>query len=105
MQKYIAVVLLTAGMLVAGTAINPTASAQAKKDKGSKVESKGVGYIEIGKGKDSKYRFTVHNADGKFLALSGPFATEKEIRDAIEAFRKVVATAKVTTKKDAKPKD
>ena len=101
MQKYITATLLMAGMLFATNAFSPTASAQ--KDK-VKVDPKGgAGHIEIGKGKDSKFRFSVRDADGKYLAGSSPHATEKECREAIETFRKVVATAKVSMKKDAKP--
>ena len=102
MRKYIAVVLLSAAMLVAGTATNPTVSAQAKKDK-EKVGATAGGHIEVGKGKDGKYRFSVRDADGKYLAGSGAYATEKEIHDAIETFRKVVAGAKVTKKDGEKP--
>jgi Ethanolamine utilization protein EutJ (predicted chaperonin) len=108
MRKYIAVVLLSAGMLIASTATNPTASAQGTKkdkDKAGKVDPKGgTGHIVIGKGKDGKYRFTVRNHEDKFLALSAPHATEKEVHEAIEAFRKIVANAKVTTKKEEKAK-
>ena len=104
MRKYIAVIVLSAGMLVACTATNPTASAQG--DKKTKVDAKGgTGHIIIGKGKDGKFRFTVRDHEDKFLANSAAYATEKEIHLAIEAFRKVVATAKVTTKKEEKAKD
>ena len=100
MPKYITATLLLAGMLFATNALSPTASAQ--KDK---VNPKGTtGHIEIHKGKDAKYRFTVRNADEKFLANSAAYATEKECREAIETFRKIVATAKVSMKKDEKAK-
>ena len=105
MRKYIAVIVLSAGMLVAGTVTNPTASAQG--DKKTKVDAKGgTGHIIIGKGKDGKYRFTVRDHDDKYLGGSTtPHATEKEARDAIETFRKVLATAKVSMKKEEKTKD
>ena len=104
-RKILALMTLAAALLVVSAPTNHTAIAQGtKKDKDAKT-TKGVGHIEIGKGKDDKYRFSVRDADGKYLAGSAPYATEKDINEAIEAFRKVVAGAKVTTKKAEKAKD
>jgi uncharacterized protein YegP (UPF0339 family) len=96
MRKYIAAAVLCAGMLVAGTDTGPVVSAQGAKAK--------AGHIEIGKGKDGKYRFTVRDADEKFLALSGAYASEKECREGIETLKKVIVGAKVSVKevKDTK---
>jgi hypothetical protein len=67
-----------------------------------------AGVIEIGEGKDGKFRFFVRDADGKLLAMSGPggFATEKEARAAVDTLKEVVRSAKVTTiaKKGSKDK-
>jgi uncharacterized protein YegP (UPF0339 family) len=67
------------------------------KDKDAKVP-----YFEIGKGRDGKYRFTVRDADGKFLGMSGAhtFATAKEAEEGVEEFKKAVAKAKVVVKDD-----
>ena len=107
MQKYITATLLMAGMLVASTATNPPASAQGTKDKKTTTKDGHTGgHIEIHKSdKNGKYYFGVRDADGKYLGGSTtPFATEKEARESIEIFRKVVASAKVSVKdtKDSK---
>lgn len=83
------------------------------KDKDTKKDAKkddkaSAGTVEISEGKDGKFRFAVRNAEGKYLGGSGPvgFATEKDAVAAIEDLKKVLATAKVITKKgDAKDKD
>ena len=105
MRKFLALMTLAAALLVVSAPTNHTAIAQGTKKDKDKTTAKGVGHIEIGKGKDDKYRFSVRNAEGKFLAGSTAYATEKEIHEAIEAFRKVVAGAKVSTKKAEKAKD
>ena len=112
MRKYIAVILLSAGILVASTATNMSVSAQdKKKDKDSKVKDKDkgtthTGHIEIHKSaKNDKYYFGVRDADGKYLGGSTtPYATEKEAREAIETFKKVVAGAKVSMKEEKSKK-
>jgi uncharacterized protein YegP (UPF0339 family) len=98
MRKLIVAMALIGGIFAAGVATNPTAIAQGKKDK-DKGKSK-VGTIEIKKGKDDKFRFSIRDAEGKFLASCGPkgYATEKDAKDAIDTLKKVLATAKVTTK-------
>ena len=100
MRKFLALVTLTAALLVASSSTNHTVIAQGTKKDKDKTTTKGVGHIEIGKGKDDKYRFGVRDADGKYLGGSTtPHETEKECRDAIEVFKKVVAGATVTMKK------
>lgn len=68
-----------------------------------------VGAIEIGEGKDGKFRFFVRNGEGKLLAMSSPtgFASAKDAQKAIEELKDVLAKAKVTMaekKKSAKDK-
>lgn len=92
-------------------ALAQPAKKDAKKDKDTKkgVTKSGAGTIEIGEGKDGKFRFFVRNADGKLLAMSGPggFATAKDAEEAIDDLKEVVAKAKVTRAavKKVKPKD
>ena len=103
MRKYIAAAVLSAGLLVASTATNSNVLAQGDKAKVKVKEAPAGGHIEVGKGKDGKYRFTVRDADEKYLGGSTVgHATEKECLEAIEMFKKVVATAKVSMK-GAKP--
>ena len=107
MRKYIAAAVLSATLLVASSATHTTVSAQGTKDKAKvKVAPTGGGHIEIHKSdKNGKYYFGVRDADGKYLGGSTtPHDTEKETRDAIETFRKVIASAKVVVKdhKDTK---
>jgi hypothetical protein len=93
MRTFIVCVL----MLGALALFSVPATVTAQKDKG-----KGAGgTIEISEGKDGKFRFTVRDAEGKFLANSGAnnFATEKEARAGVEEFKAVVAKAKVSVAK------
>ncbi|MFT3880682.1 MAG: hypothetical protein QM703_13585 [Gemmatales bacterium] len=63
------------------------------------------GTIELVESKDGKYRFSVRDGDGKYLAGSPVgHATEKEAREAAESLRTVIATAKFVSKKsDSEP--
>jgi hypothetical protein len=90
--------VLTVFLLARGGAPEE-AVAQVKKDKKGAPAAAGV--IEIGEGKDGKFRFFVRNDEGKLLAMSGPggFATAKEAEAAIKDLREVVSKAKVTTVK------
>lgn len=65
-----------------------------------------TGSIEISEGKDSKFRFSIRNADGKYLGGSGPvgFPTEAAARTAIDDLKKVLATARISVKKEETPK-
>jgi uncharacterized protein YegP (UPF0339 family) len=86
MRKYVfAGLLLGALALLGGTGPSPAVAQKGEKG----------GTIEVNKGKDNKYRFTVRNADGHFLALSGAYATEKEARQGIDELKSVLKTAKV----------
>jgi uncharacterized protein YegP (UPF0339 family) len=102
MRRLLGLVATVALLAIVCAATNPTALAQKDKDKSKKG---GAGTVEIGEGKDGKFRFTVRDADGKFLALSAPHATEKEARAAIEELREALVKAKVTLKKAEKDKD
>jgi uncharacterized protein YegP (UPF0339 family) len=92
--------VLVAAFAVASPVQHPVAEGQ-----GARKAAKG-GVIEIGKGKDGKFRFFVRDGEGKLLAMSGPrgFASEKEARAAIATFKEVVRSAPVTIakKKDKK---
>ncbi|MFT3879427.1 MAG: hypothetical protein QM703_07185 [Gemmatales bacterium] len=58
------------------------------------------GTIELVESKDGKFRFSVRDGDGKYLAGSPVgHATEKEAREAAEALKTVIATAKYVSKK------
>ena len=63
--------------------------------------------IEIGEGKDGKFRFYVLDEEGKLLATSGPsgFGSATDAGQSIEHLRAVMKTAKVTLlKKKSKSK-
>lgn len=79
------------------------AKKEVKKDDKKKDTKKAPGKIEIGEGKDGKFRFSVRDADGKYLGGSGPigYPTKADAVKAIETLKEVIATAKVV---DA-PKD
>jgi uncharacterized protein YegP (UPF0339 family) len=108
-KLFVCAVMLGVMSLLAGGAPS-TAFAQGKKDKdkeGKKtMKAAAAGVIEIGEGKDGKFRFSVRNADGKYLAGSAAYATEKDAREAIEELKEVISKAKVTHKaKTDKDKD
>jgi hypothetical protein len=87
-------------MLLAAGAMSDALVAQPKKDDKA-------GVIEIGEGKDGKFRFFVRDSEGKLLAMSSPggFATAKDAQAAIDQLKAVIAKAKVTTlKKEDKDK-
>jgi hypothetical protein len=91
MKKLAGAMFLTAAFmfLAAGTV---ETFAQAKKT--------GKGTIELIESKDGKFRFSVRNADGKYLGGSAVgHATESEAREAAEDLKKVIATATYVHKK------
>lgn len=72
----------------------------------SKKSSPKTGSIELIESKDGKFRFSVRDGDGKYLAGSPVgHETEKEAREAAESLRTVIATAKFVSKKAATDKD
>lgn len=96
MRKLLAALFLmgTITLIGSGTA---ESLAQGKKAGGGK------GTIELSEGKDGKFRFSVRDADGKYLAGSPVgHATEKEAKDAAEELKRVVGTATYVSKKAEK---
>src|SRR5262245_38277091 len=93
---------LVGGMLLTGAIAlmdSGTAETLAQGKKGAK------GTIELIDSKDGKYRFSVRDADGKYLGGSAVgHATEKEAKEAAEELKKVIATATYVSKK-AEDKD
>jgi hypothetical protein len=84
MQKLVAALFLMAAMVFLASGPADTL-AQGKKTKGT---------IELKEGKDGKFRFTVRDAEGKYLGGSAVgHATEKEAKEAAEELKKVIATA------------
>jgi hypothetical protein len=60
----------------------------------------GKGTIELIESRDGKFRFSVRNADGKYVGGSAVgHATEKEAKEAAEELKKVIATATYVRKK------
>jgi hypothetical protein len=86
------VVILAIALMASGTA--GTLAQGKKTGKGAK------GTIELLEGKDGKFRFSVRDADGKYVGGSAVgHATEKEAREAAEDLKKVIATATYVSKK------
>lgn len=55
------------------------------------------GTIEVSEGKDGKYRFSVRDADGKYVGGSAVgHATREEAVKAVDTLKAVIITAKVT---------
>jgi len=74
--------------------VTNTADTQAQAKKPAKA-----GTIELIKSKDGKFRFSVRDADGKYLGGSAVgHATEKETKEAVEELKKVLATATYVSK-------
>jgi len=106
MKKVLAAMVLVAATTILISGADST-FAQAKKGAAKKN-----GTIELVESKDGKYRFTVRDADGKYLGGSTVgHETEKEARAAVEELKEVLATATYVSKKsdeakadkDAKP--
>src|SRR5262249_19307167 len=98
-MKHLLVVLVLIGacmLLVMGT---KDTQAQAKKPTKA-------GTIELIKSKDGKFRFSVRDAEGKYLGGSAVgHATEKEAKEAVEELKKVLATATYVSKTHEEGKD
>jgi hypothetical protein len=100
MHRFLGAMFLMAAIMLitAGTA---DTLAQVKK-------AGGKGTIELLESKDGKFRFSVRDADGKYVGGSAVgHATEKQARDAAEELKRVIATATYISKKaeDKKAKD
>jgi len=65
-----------------------------------------AGVIEIGEGKDGKFRFSIRDDEGKLLAMSSPagFATFKDAEAEVTRLKAVLAKAKVVMKEEPKDK-
>jgi hypothetical protein len=67
---------------------------------GGAATSAKAGTVEIIESRDGKFRFTVRDADGKYVGGSAVgHETEKEARDAVEELRKALAGARFVNKK------
>ena len=91
MKRFVGAMFLmgAAVLLTSGTA---DTLAQGKKT--------GKGTIELIESRDGKFRFSVRNADGKYVGGSAVgHATEKEAKEAAEELKKVIATATYVRKK------
>jgi hypothetical protein len=88
MKKLLGIVFLSGAVALTTFSTSDTL-AQGKK------KAAAGGTIELKESKDGKYRFTVRDADGKYLGGSStPHATEKEAKEAAEELKAVIATAK-----------
>jgi|SRR5271165_7287108 len=104
MKKFLGVLFLSGAAALVTVGTSDTLA------QGKKAKAAAVGTIELIESKDGKYRFTVRNADGKYLGGSTtPHTTEKEAKEAAEDLKAVMATAKYVSKShkeadDEKPK-
>lgn len=91
MKKYALLAMAVASLyLVTGS---PELSAQNKKSGKQST-------IEIIESKDGKFRFSVRDGEGKYLAGSPVgHATEKEVREAVEQLKQALLSAKFVSKK------
>jgi len=101
MVKAVLAGFVFAVLLVVGGTGGDAVVAQAPKKPGAAPAPAAAGVIEIGEGKDGKFRFFVRDSEDKLLAMSGPggFSSTKDAETAIQKLKDVVKTAKVTTLK------
>jgi len=93
MKKLVGAMFLTVAIMFMASGVDTLAQ----------VKKGGKGTIELIESKDGKYRFTVRDADGKYMGGSSVgHETEKEAREAAEDLKKVIATATYVSKKKAK---
>lgn len=96
-------------VLFAGQGPTTDVAAQVKTDPKKPAAATAAGVVEIGEGKDGKFRFFVRDDEGKLLAMSSPggFASAKDAQAAVSHLKEVLAKAKVTMvkKDDDKTKD
>ena len=91
-----ALVLVGAGLFLATDTANTHAQ----------VKKPGKGTVELIKSRDGKFRFSVRDADGKYLGGSAVgHETEKEAKEAVEELKKVLATATYVSKTSEPEKD
>jgi hypothetical protein len=96
--RHLLVALVLAGTWLLGTHVIDT-HAQGKKPAKA-------GTVELIKSRDGKFRFSVRDADGKYLGGSAVgHATEKEAKEAVEELKRVLATATYVSKTTEDSKD
>ncbi|QDU23241.1 YegP family protein [Urbifossiella limnaea] len=90
---------LCAAALVVGLAgTGGVTTAQDKKDtkKDTKTAPAKGGTIEINESKDGKFRFTVRDAEGKYLGGSATgYATKEDAAKAVDALKAALGSAKI----------
>lgn len=70
-----------------------------------KTTKAAAGTIEIGEGKDGKFRFTIRDGEGKYLGGTAVgYATKDDAIKAVETLKAVLATGKIVDGKKAEPK-
>ena len=89
--------LAMAGM--SGTVLSVSSIAQekakdTKKDDTKKAAVK-ASIVKIGEGKDGKFRFSIYNAEGEFLAMSGANTFDSKA-DAVKGLEELKAALKET---------
>ena len=90
----------------AGLSLTTASMSPAQDKTAPKTSKKVVGRIEVGEGKDDKFRFFVYG-DDKLIAMSGPggYATKAEAEKAVDELRAVLnSTTKISPHK-GKDKD
>jgi hypothetical protein len=99
-MKHLLVVMVPIGALLLVLSGIPDTRAQQPK-KAAKA-----GTIELIKSKDGKYRFSIRDADGKYLGGSAVgHETEKDAKEAVEELKKVLPTATYVSKSTEDAKD
>jgi uncharacterized protein YegP (UPF0339 family) len=105
MLKLVRGLALVAAMATVSVVALSVADAQ---EKGKKATEKTTGIVEVNEGKDGKYRFTIRDNDGKFLAQGGGptgYATRDDAMKGLEKLKAALENPKITSKKSAKNKD
>ena len=91
MKRLVGALFLVGAIVVMASG---TADTLAQGKKGAK------GTIELIESRDGKFRFTVRDAEGKYVGGSAVgHATEKDAKEAAEQLKKVMATATYVSKK------
>lgn len=97
MKKLLGVLFLAGAATLVSVNTSETLAGGGKKAKGT---------IELIESKDGKFRFSVRDADGKYLGGSAVgHATEMEAKEAAEELKKVMATATYVSKKSEAKKE
>jgi uncharacterized protein YegP (UPF0339 family) len=87
---------LAAALVVGLAGVGGPAPAQDKKGK----DTKAAAVIEVNAGKDGKYRFTIRDAEGKYLAGNTVgFETREAALKAVDNLKAALANAKVAEAK------